>query len=179
MQATKPGSVAAFIMLSLASPLAFAQDAGLDEIIVTATKREQQSQDIPLSLQVVSGDSLAEQGIGNLFDLSKTVPNFDVAFNVTSNSITMRGFQFRPGAFIRAIRRNVHRRAVHAAQPAVSFAVYGHRAHRGRARSASCAFRPQLDGGGGQHFSPGSRVPATISSSMSPPTTSLNTAVPV
>lgn len=92
MQATKPGSLAAFIMLSLASPLAFAQDAALDEIIVTATKREQQSQDIPLSLQVVSGDSLAERGIGNLFDLSKTVPNFDVAFNVTSNSITMRGF---------------------------------------------------------------------------------------
>lgn len=92
MHATKPGSLAAAMTLILASPLAFPQGTTLDEITVTATKREQQSQDIPLSLEVVSGESLVERGIENLFDLSKTVPNFDVAFNVTSNSITMRGF---------------------------------------------------------------------------------------
>lgn len=78
--------------LVLIPSVAAAQAAVLDEILVTATKREQGSQDIPLSIAIVSGESLSQRGIDDLFDLSKTVPNFDVAFNVTSNSVTMRGF---------------------------------------------------------------------------------------
>lgn len=78
---------AALVLLPAPS---FAQ--GLEEILVTATKREESLQDIPLSVATVSGEALQAQGIDDLFDLSKSIPNFDVAFNVTSNAITMRGF---------------------------------------------------------------------------------------
>jgi len=57
-----------------------AQTAGeagaFEEIIVTAQKREQSLQDVPISISVVSGDKIAEAGIDNLDDLALYVPNF-------------------------------------------------------------------------------------------------------
>jgi outer membrane receptor protein involved in Fe transport len=46
------------------------------DIIVTAQKRSERLQDVPISITAVSGDQLARQGIVNTADLAKIVPGF-------------------------------------------------------------------------------------------------------
>ncbi|MEJ2129756.1 MAG: TonB-dependent receptor [Woeseiaceae bacterium] len=65
--------------------------AELDEVVVTATKREESAQDIPISLEVVSGQQLADMSITDLGELSTTMPNFSIGDGVTNNLITIRG----------------------------------------------------------------------------------------
>ena len=44
-------------------PVALGQDASLEEIIVTARQRAESTQDIPMTVQSLSGDDLQKQGI--------------------------------------------------------------------------------------------------------------------
>ncbi|BFM18001.1 TonB-dependent receptor [Maricurvus nonylphenolicus] len=48
----------------------------LEEIVVTAQKRAQTLQDVPISVNTVGGEKLNEAGIENLEDLANYVPNF-------------------------------------------------------------------------------------------------------
>jgi iron complex outermembrane receptor protein len=48
----------------------------LDEIVVTAQKRSERVNDVPLSITAVSGDKLAEQGVTSASDLERVVPGF-------------------------------------------------------------------------------------------------------
>ena len=50
--------------------------AQIEEVIVTAQKREQSLSEVPISLAVAGGDKLMEQGIRNTSDLSRIVPGF-------------------------------------------------------------------------------------------------------
>lgn len=93
--------VAAFvrlaIMLGAAAPLAAtaaetATDDGLlDEIVVTAQKREESLRDVPLSVEAVSGDKLADVGIVRLDDLKAYVPNLQMTETGIANNIYIRG----------------------------------------------------------------------------------------
>jgi outer membrane receptor protein involved in Fe transport len=65
--------------------------AQLEEVIVTATKRTESVQDIPMSVQAVSGEKLNAMAISELGDLATTIPNFSIGDGVTTNLITMRG----------------------------------------------------------------------------------------
>ncbi len=68
--------------------------AGLEEIIVTATRREQNLQDVPLAVVAYTGEMLERQGIENMEDLKAVVPNLVVAGNLGGTdtaSFTMRG----------------------------------------------------------------------------------------
>ncbi len=74
---------------------AIAQDAGasavLEEIVVTAQKREQSLQEVPISISVVDGTKILEQGFNRLAELSKFVPNFNVNEDTgVANSISIR-----------------------------------------------------------------------------------------
>jgi iron complex outermembrane receptor protein len=53
---------------------AFAQE-GLEEIVVTATRREQNLQEVPISIVAITGDNLEMRGIENLEEVSQGVPN--------------------------------------------------------------------------------------------------------
>jgi iron complex outermembrane recepter protein len=53
---------------------AFAQE-GLEEIVVTATRREQNLQEVPISIVAVTGENLEMRGIDNLEEVSQGVPN--------------------------------------------------------------------------------------------------------
>lgn len=64
---------------------AFAQQAD-DEIIVTATKRAQSVQDVPIAVTVISPQQLQDQGVINIQDLSSVAPSFS-----TSNAQTASG----------------------------------------------------------------------------------------
>lgn len=72
----------------------FAQDNAaftLEEVIVTAQKREQSLQDVPLSVNAVSGEKMAEAGITNLEGMTGLVPN--LTFNQTGlgTNVAIRG----------------------------------------------------------------------------------------
>jgi outer membrane receptor protein involved in Fe transport len=56
---------------------AMAATAGIEEIVVTARKREESVQTVPLSISALSGQQLQELGAGNDYD----VANFTVNFN--------------------------------------------------------------------------------------------------
>ncbi len=66
-------------------------DADGDVIIVTAQGREQSLQDVPVAVSVVSGESLLEQNITSLQDLSSRVGNVKITVGSLVNSINVRG----------------------------------------------------------------------------------------
>jgi len=80
--------VAALIVF--ASNVATAQ---VDEIIVTATKRAESVQDVPISISAYSGDFLENSDIRTLQDLSLYAPNFTMAYSSqpTNARIFVRG----------------------------------------------------------------------------------------
>ena len=68
-----------------------AANAQLEEITVTATKRETTEFETPLSIETVTGEQIAKAGIKDFEDLSAVVPNFFVGDGVVSTSIMIRG----------------------------------------------------------------------------------------
>ena len=55
-----------------------AQERELEEIIVTATKRESDVMDVPASITALSTETLENRIVNNYDDLSVLVPNWDV-----------------------------------------------------------------------------------------------------
>ncbi|MBL8264518.1 MAG: TonB-dependent receptor [Xanthomonadaceae bacterium] len=67
-------------------------DEELDRIIVTAQKREQQIEDVPIAINAYSGEFLEAQGIVDYGDLGSLVPGLEVQTQSVSNpSISIRG----------------------------------------------------------------------------------------
>lgn len=65
-------------LIALVTPMAvLAQEAsaGLDDIIVTAERRETRLQQTPISVVALSGEALAQRGVSNLTDLATSAPN--------------------------------------------------------------------------------------------------------
>jgi iron complex outermembrane receptor protein len=56
-----------------------AQVSQVEEIIVTANKREERLQDVPVSVSVVSGDQVTKQNVVEVTDLTKSVPSLNSA----------------------------------------------------------------------------------------------------
>lgn len=88
------------------SPAVYAQEGGevrrsgvLEEVVVTARKREENIQETPLAVTALSGDDLKEAGIENVADLSKSVPSLQINKG-QSNQIYIRGIGERTG-FVR------------------------------------------------------------------------------
>lgn len=69
----------AFAAEAEAAPAAAAP--GVPEIIVTANRREERAQDVPISLTAISGAALQERAITQLQDIATTVPSLVVAPN--------------------------------------------------------------------------------------------------
>lgn len=57
---------------------ALTNEAGVDEIVVTATKRAENLQKVPISISAVTGDQLAKQGVVNVTGIASQVPNFQI-----------------------------------------------------------------------------------------------------
>ncbi|MFO7278233.1 MAG: TonB-dependent receptor [Pseudomonadota bacterium] len=63
----------------------------LEEIVVTAARREQSVQTASLSISVLSGDSLAQSGIVQAADLQTVVPGLTVSLGGATNQTYLRG----------------------------------------------------------------------------------------
>lgn len=65
----------------------------IEEIIVTAQKREESVQDVPISLQAFTGVTLANASVNSVLSLPRLVPNFNVnrAAQTANVRLTIRG----------------------------------------------------------------------------------------
>jgi iron complex outermembrane receptor protein len=81
------GAAAALLLSGVAQ-------AQIDEIIVTANKREQTLQDIPVSVSVTTGDTIGKAAIQDIIDLQSVVPTLRVSQlqSSTNTSFSIRGF---------------------------------------------------------------------------------------
>lgn len=70
-----------------------AQEGGLEEIVVTAQKQAQNLQDVPISVTAITGETLEDQQVNNVADLSNSIPN--VQINTFSNSPDTAVFTIR------------------------------------------------------------------------------------
>ena len=85
-------------LIAVASP-ALAQDGaeagtGLDDIVVTAQKREQNLQDVPIAISALSAEKVEQLGINDSRDLSGLAPNVTIVQGTTSSGaavISIRG----------------------------------------------------------------------------------------
>ena len=65
--------------------------ARLDEIIVSAQKRDENIQDVPLSVTAIDGDAIEVQQMADLQDLSKFAPNTKINTTAGIEYVYMRG----------------------------------------------------------------------------------------
>ena len=79
-------------------PSTFAHGQALEEVIVTAEKREQSLQDVPISIIALGREALELQGIDDLDDLGANIPNL-VVNNFNNDPVAVR-------MFIRGIGQN-------------------------------------------------------------------------
>ena len=79
------------LALLITTPVpSFAQ--GLEEIVVTARKREESLQDVPISVQAISGDEIRERGLFDIGSLAPYAVNFQYAQAPgASDLLIMRG----------------------------------------------------------------------------------------
>ena len=85
---------AIYSIVSLFVPIAtYAQESGpvLEEIIVTAQRRAQSLQDVPLSITTFSGEQILNQGFKELEDLGRFEPQVQIAGGSMANNVFIRG----------------------------------------------------------------------------------------
>jgi iron complex outermembrane receptor protein len=90
---------AAISTLLAGAGTASAQDNDvLETIVVTATRRAENIQDVPFNIAAVGGETIREQGITNLVDISRTVPGLFVLDQGSraANAIIVRGLNVSP-----------------------------------------------------------------------------------
>lgn len=86
-------TVGAFLLTALLSQPAYSQPSTgmLEEIIVTAQRRVQSLQDVPISVNVLGGEKIGDAGISKIEDLQAYVPNFTMSETGIGTNIYMRG----------------------------------------------------------------------------------------
>jgi iron complex outermembrane recepter protein len=83
-------SMACSISLTLTAAPAKAQTM-LEEVIVTAQKRSESVQDIPLAVTALSSDMLDERGITDIASMAASVPGMNFSQSGNNTRITVRG----------------------------------------------------------------------------------------
>src|SRR5574340_223536 len=84
----------------------------LDEVVVTAQKRVQSIEDVPIAMTVVGRKALDNSRATTLADMQQLVPNFSIAQSLGVNTVTVRGvggggrnigFDTRAGVYVDGI----------------------------------------------------------------------------
>ncbi len=81
----------------------YGEDAALEEVIVTATRRAQSLQDIPFNISAVSGDYIVQAGILDATELMREMPGVSVADGgaraaETNSTVMIRGINIDPSS---------------------------------------------------------------------------------
>jgi iron complex outermembrane recepter protein len=83
-------TAAATLALAASAP-ALSQNLTLEEIIVTATKRAEGLQEVPIAISVMSGQEIDAKGLTKMEDLSMYMPNVHVAEASGGTNLFIRG----------------------------------------------------------------------------------------
>jgi len=73
------------------TPILEAQTRVLEEITVTAQRREQSLQEVPISLEAYDGISLTRQGFRTMEDISNFSPSVEIDIRVQDQDVSIRG----------------------------------------------------------------------------------------
>jgi iron complex outermembrane receptor protein len=65
----------------------------IDEVVVTARRREESMQTVPISITAVSGEELVKRGVRDAYDLQNSVPSLTMATNSTQTKALMPGIR--------------------------------------------------------------------------------------
>jgi iron complex outermembrane receptor protein len=88
-------AVVATLAFAAAAPAAWSQQStagGLEEVVVTATRREANLQTIPVAVSAFTGQALADNKLFSVGDLANAVPSFSyTAFTPLDQELNMRG----------------------------------------------------------------------------------------
>src|SRR5277367_6243906 len=68
-----------------------AETTEIAEVVVTAQRREQSLQTVPVAVSVISGTAALESGISDTATLSAAVPGLDVDYEGASTTLFLRG----------------------------------------------------------------------------------------
>ena len=79
------------LILATAGASGTAMAATLEEVIVTAQKRAESLQDVPISVSVLKGEKITQAGMQKLQDAMVYIPNVSIAQQYIGNSINIRG----------------------------------------------------------------------------------------
>jgi iron complex outermembrane recepter protein len=103
MRIALPRTFAALLatLAGFAAPVGLTQEAEvqseLQEVIVTATKREESLQEVPLSITALTSQDIVRQGIENFADFSRQVPGLIMnTESANQGSFTIRGINASP-----------------------------------------------------------------------------------
>jgi iron complex outermembrane recepter protein len=69
-----------------------------DDIVVTARREAENLQNVPVSVQVVGGDTLQKLSINQISEVSKLAPGLTLSGSTTSSKIVLRGVTWQPGS---------------------------------------------------------------------------------
>lgn len=107
-----------------ATNVAATDDGGIEEIVVTAQRREESLQDVPLSITAITGEELRDNDIRDVTRLEQTVPGLRIA---------------RSGAAARPAIRGVYTEAISAnSDPRIGF--YIDEIYQSRTQQTTAAF---------------------------------------
>ncbi|MRI34972.1 TonB-dependent receptor [Endozoicomonas sp. OPT23] len=82
------------VAVALSAGYAYAETGALEEVIVTAQKREQDMQDTPISVAAFGAEAIEDQGINDISDISQFTPNVEIVESpggTTGATIAIRG----------------------------------------------------------------------------------------
>lgn len=120
-----PAGLAALAATALLAGPALAQQAevadnGLEEIVVTAEKREENLQNVPIAVTAMTGDTLTATGISNVEDLQFFVPGVSIT-NDSMAIINIRGIGTSAFGVATDPSTTVHYDGVYIARPTTSY----------------------------------------------------------
>ena len=103
MKNVRTRALLASIAFTLIPTMSF---AALEEIVVTATKRTESIQDVPVSVSAISGEQMETLGIADMEDLSLYIPNFEINSVAVVPNLYIRGIG---GGLTHSIEQSVGR----------------------------------------------------------------------
>jgi outer membrane receptor protein involved in Fe transport len=98
------GALAIGLGFSQPTKLIAQEDEGVEEVVVTATKRESNAQDLPLSVQAITSEQLEAKNVKDFRDIANLSPSLIVDDSGSGNSyfyargVSDGGFGNRAGA---------------------------------------------------------------------------------
>lgn len=99
--------------VSESAPEEAVADVGAGDIIVTAQRKEQRLQDVPVSVQVTTGEQISRSGVTDIASIASRLPSVQIGTGVQSNNIRIRGvgsglnsgFEQSVGTFVDGVYR--------------------------------------------------------------------------